>query len=100
MAAFDADPAAAHGFAGKRFFPATLTNDDPFVADELSLPTVAGSETASVPRKARPTSRQRSRSASSRTSACRRGTWTHLDRRDEDNKNGFQNLETSVKYQF
>ena len=30
----------AHGFAGARFFPATLTTDDPFVADELSLPTL------------------------------------------------------------
>ncbi len=30
----------AHGFAGKRFFPATLVIDDPFVADEMSLPTV------------------------------------------------------------
>jgi len=36
-------PAAAwaHGFAGSRFFPATLTTDDPFVNDELSLPTVS-----------------------------------------------------------
>jgi hypothetical protein len=33
--------APAHGFAGKRFFPATLATDDPFVADELSLPTLA-----------------------------------------------------------
>jgi hypothetical protein len=35
-------PAAvqAHGFVGQRFFPATLATDDPFVADELSLPTV------------------------------------------------------------
>ena len=31
--------AFAHGVVGKRFFPATLTVDDPFVADELSLPT-------------------------------------------------------------
>lgn len=30
-----------HGFAGARFFPATLTTDDPFVSDELSLPTVS-----------------------------------------------------------
>src|SRR5881398_4273492 len=30
-----------HGFAGARFFPATLSSDDPFVADELSLPTVS-----------------------------------------------------------
>ena len=32
--------ACGHGFAGARFFPATLSTDDPFVADELSLPTV------------------------------------------------------------
>src|SRR5215471_15096089 len=32
---------AAHGFAGSRFFPATLSTDDPFVNDELSLPTVS-----------------------------------------------------------
>ncbi len=31
----------AHGFAGSRFFPATLSTDDPFVNDELSLPTVS-----------------------------------------------------------
>ena len=29
----------SHGFAGDRFFPATLTTDDPFAASELSLPT-------------------------------------------------------------
>jgi hypothetical protein len=33
-------PADAHGVIGRRFFPATLTIDDPFVADELSLPSV------------------------------------------------------------
>jgi len=36
-----ADDAFGHGFAGPRFFPATLATDDPFVADELALPTVA-----------------------------------------------------------
>ena len=33
--------AFSHGFAGNRFFPATLSTDDPFVSDELSLPTVS-----------------------------------------------------------
>jgi len=33
-------PAEAHGFAGERFFPATIATDDPFVADEMSLPTI------------------------------------------------------------
>src|SRR5437868_2034545 len=32
--------ADAHGVVGERFFPATILTDDPFVADELSLPTV------------------------------------------------------------
>jgi hypothetical protein len=34
------DDAVAHGFAGERFFPATILTDDPFVADEISLPQV------------------------------------------------------------
>src|SRR5215831_12181563 len=34
-----AQQALAHGFAGQHFFPATLATDDPFVSDELSLPT-------------------------------------------------------------
>jgi hypothetical protein len=33
-------PARAHGYAGERFFPPTITTDDPFAADELALPTV------------------------------------------------------------
>jgi hypothetical protein len=33
---------SAHGFAGNRFFPATITTDDPFAASEMSLPTVTG----------------------------------------------------------
>jgi hypothetical protein len=32
--------ALAHGFAGQRFFPATILTDDPFVADEMSIPQV------------------------------------------------------------
>ena len=31
--------AFSHGFAGDRFFPATISTDDPFAASELSLPT-------------------------------------------------------------
>jgi len=30
----------AHGFEGDRFFPPTISTDDPFAVDELSLPTV------------------------------------------------------------
>jgi hypothetical protein len=38
---FSSDHVLAHGFAGARFFPATLASDDPFVADELSVPTAS-----------------------------------------------------------
>src|SRR5690349_15308615 len=37
--------AFAHGVAGDRFFPATILTDDPFVADEVSLPTFTRSPT-------------------------------------------------------
>ena len=37
----------AHGFAGDRFFPATILTDDPFVANEISLPTVTLNPTLS-----------------------------------------------------
>jgi hypothetical protein len=33
--------AAAHGFAGDRFFPPTIATDDPFAVDELALPTIS-----------------------------------------------------------
>lgn len=33
-------PAFAHGVIGQRFFPATISSDDPFAADEMALPTI------------------------------------------------------------
>jgi hypothetical protein len=39
-AAFAPAPAVAHGVVGQRFFPATISTDDPFAADELALPTI------------------------------------------------------------
>src|SRR3954453_22951817 len=33
-------PAIAHGVVGERFFPATISTDDPFAADEMALPTI------------------------------------------------------------
>ena len=32
--------AQAHGVLGDRFFPATISSDDPFAADELAFPTI------------------------------------------------------------
>jgi hypothetical protein len=41
--------ALAHGFAGDRFFPATISTDDPFAASELSLPTISYSRQPGSP---------------------------------------------------
>jgi len=43
------DRASAHGFAGDRFFPATVSTDDPFAASELSLPTISYSRQPGSP---------------------------------------------------
>ena len=41
--------AGAHGFVGDRFFPPTITSDDPFAVDELALPTVTAFNTPASP---------------------------------------------------
>ena len=91
-------PAAGHGFAGARFFPATLSTDDPFVADELSLPTISTIET--------PEGRETSLSIE----IAKRITpnlgielgeeFMELNPKHEHNASGFGNLELGAKYQF
>lgn len=96
-----ATDARAHGFAGNRFFPATLTNDDPFVADELSLPTVDWYKNGNRPADGETdVSFELSKRLLEDFGISVSETWTHLDRRNEQNKSGFQNLETVAKYQF
>ena len=42
LSAISIPPAVmAHGFEGDRFFPPTISTDDPFAVDELSLPTIS-----------------------------------------------------------
>ncbi len=100
-ATFPASDAAAHGYAGKRFFPATITTEDPFVADELSLPTVSWLRNGERPSEGQTdVSAEFAKSITENLGISFEGTWTHLDRRNEQNKSGFQNLETGIKYQF
>src|SRR5260370_5968895 len=46
---FYPDRASSHGFAGDRFFPATVSTDDQFAASELSLPTISYSRQPGSP---------------------------------------------------
>ena len=96
--------ALAHGFAGKRFFPATLTIDDPFVADELSLPTVSyqkfnasGDEPAT---RETDFSVDLSKRVTENFGIGFGATYLQLKPQDGDTQRGFDNLAASLKYQF
>jgi len=93
--------AYAHGFAGARFFPATLSTDDPFVSDELSLPTVS---TIRTPENGGTRETDISVDISKRITpefAIGIGdTFTALNPHEGPAVNGFGNLELSGKYQL
>jgi hypothetical protein len=93
--------AYGHGFAGARFFPATLSTDDPFVSDELSLPTVS---TIRTPDDGGTRETDISMDLSKRITpefAIEIGdTFTALNPHDGPAVNGFGNLELGGKYQF
>ena len=96
--------ASAHGLIGQRFFPATLTIDDPFVADELSLPTVfhirnRGSE-ESPPTLQTDLSGEVSKRLSPNLGVSLGGTYTLLDPLPGKSVSGFDNMEVSLKYVF
>src|SRR5438034_10954993 len=90
--------AAGHGFAGARFFPATLSTDDPFVNDELSLPTVSTIETPE------------GRVTAIAVDIAKRITpnlgielgeeFINLDPKHEHEASGFGNIELGTKYEF
>ena len=98
------ESALAHGFAGKRFFPATPTTEDPFVADELSLPTIAKRKTAASGEEPATMETETSVELAKRITpnfGVGIGV-THLRLQPEggDTQSGFDNLSLSVKYQF
>ena len=90
-----------HGFAGARFFPATLSTDDPFVSDELSLPTVS---TIRTPDDGGTRETDISIDVSKRITpefAIEIGdTFITLNPHDGRAANGFGNLELGGKYQL
>jgi hypothetical protein len=104
MAVLSAGSAAAHGLAGKRFFPATLATDDPFVADELSLPTI---ESRKMPASG---DEAATRETSYSVDVSKRLTdnlgvgfgaaYLVLQPDGSDTQRGFDNLAASIKYKF
>ena len=98
------EEASAHGFAGKRFFPATLVTEDPFVADELSLPTISYRK---VPGEGDgPAARQTdfsldvSKRITENLAFGFGATYKEVRPDDGDTQRGFDNLAASIKYKF
>jgi hypothetical protein len=96
--------ASAHGVAGKRVFPTTLTIDDPAVADELSLPTVQyqrhGASDDSTAFRQTTISSEISKRLTETLGVSVSGSYSALDRVGGGNAYGFGNVEATLKYQF
>jgi hypothetical protein len=94
--------ATAHEIVGNRSFPATLTIDDPGVADELALPTVSWFKTGDDPSvRQRDISGEFSKRITEDFGVSFGSTWSHIYAPGGPNMvgaSGFQNLETAFKY--
>jgi hypothetical protein len=99
-----ANAASAHGFAGKRFFPATLATDDPFVADELSLPSVSYFKTPATDTS--PATRETditfefSKVIAPHFGVSVQETLIHLQPEGDQKHTGFGNVEIGGKYEL
>lgn len=99
-AAFTTD-ALAHCFVGARFLPATLATDDPCVADELSMPTVAWSKTGDIPPASQlDISGELSKRITENFGISVGQNWTSVRQADGTLVQGFGNLETAFQYQI
>jgi hypothetical protein len=93
--------ANAHCVVGARFFPATLTIDDPCVADELALPTIASFKNGDDPStRELDISAEFSKRITDKFGISIGTDWTQLSPAGASRVNGFQNLEASFQYQF
>jgi hypothetical protein len=101
LATIPATEAAAHCLTGARFFPATLNVDDPCVADELSFPTVSVFKNGDVPSAWQTDiSGEFSKRITETFGVSIGPTWSHIRPPGGPNASGFQNLETTFKWQF
>lgn len=99
-----APTAHAHGLIGKRFSPATLAIDDPFVADELSFPTISHIKNPAS-RESPPTVEtdivaEISKRLSPSLGLSLAGNLKVLDPEEGKSRSGFDNLEVLLKYVF
>lgn len=101
VASAPASNAFAHCFVGNRFFPATLNVDDPCIADELSLPTISRFKNGDDPPAWElDVSGELSKRITDTFGISVGSTWVRLRPRGGPAVSGFENLESSFKFQF
>ncbi|HVB17920.1 MAG TPA: hypothetical protein VNF04_15385 [Stellaceae bacterium] len=92
--------ALAHGFAGERFFPATLLTDDPFVADEMSLPTITRNPTGADGSQETDIETDLSKRITSDLGFTIGDQWEYLQPKGAAAATGFGTLNTGLQYQL
>lgn len=93
----------AHGVAGKRVFPPTLSIEDPFVSDELSFLFNSIKESGGggePPTNSTEFSFEYSKRITPHFGVSIADDYRFLDPEGGDNEHGFGNLEVGAKYQF
>jgi hypothetical protein len=92
--------ATAHGFAGDRFFPATILTDDPFVADEGTLPTLTINPTAADGTKTYNVEADISKRLFHDLDVTFQDSWDYVKVPGSSHVTGFEALTTGVQYQL
>src|SRR5271165_6749867 len=93
--------AFAHCYVGARFFPATLATDDPCVADEMSLPTVAWFKTGDIPAGTEvDISVDISKRITEDFGVTIGDTWSQIRQPGSPKRAGFANLDATFQYQL
>lgn len=92
----------AHGVVGARFFPATITVDDPFAADELALPTLSSFRSLgdSKPVTENAAEFEWSKSIVKGFAVAFAGGYVHASESGGASTSGFENLEITPAVEF
>lgn len=90
----------AHGFAGRRFFPATIATDDPFMNDEAGLVFGHIGEPDSDTHTDTTISGEWAKTITPTFGFSIGDTFHHINPKEEKDINGFENLEVGAKWQF
>jgi hypothetical protein len=95
---FSMAEAQAHGFVGDRFFPPTITTEDPFATDELLLPAVSYSKSPAVG--TTDVGFEFDKEIFPRFALGIAGDWLNQKPDGEPSTSGFDNFSLSAKYQL